>query len=60
LPYAPKTAMMFGSLYEQDDSTPSSRCTRHLLERIVQQGLEAHDLCFVSRFRRVRVDVNFI
>jgi glutamine synthetase len=52
LPYASKTAMMFGNMYENNNTTSTSnnipRCTRHLLESTVQQALEQHDLTFVS------------
>lgn len=50
LPYISKTAMMFGNVYssENDSSNHAPQCSRSLLESIVQQALDQHDVAFVS------------
>lgn len=53
LPYAPKSALVMGNLFEQHNSNsssnePSPLCARGLLRKVVQEAAEKHNIAFVS------------
>lgn len=47
LPYAPKTAMVLGTLHDQYSKELSPVCTRGLLAKIVKDAAEKHNIAFV-------------
>jgi glutamine synthetase len=47
LPYAPKTAMVLGTLHNQYSKELSPFCTRGLLAKIVKDAAEKHNIAFV-------------
>ena len=48
LPYAPKSAIVMGNLYDQYTNKPSPFCTRSLLGKVVYDAVEEHNITFVS------------
>ena len=48
LPYAPKSAAVFGNSVDQFTNEASSLCTRSLLGRVVREAREEHNIVFVS------------
>jgi glutamine synthetase len=48
LPYAPKTAVVMGNLFDQYSNEPSPYCTRGLLAKIVKHAAEEFNIAFVS------------
>lgn len=48
LPYAPKSAVVFGNSVDQYTHEPSPFCTRSLLGRLVAEAQQKHNLAFVS------------
>merc|ERR1712232_155947 len=51
LPYAPKSALVMGNLFEQNNSNsspnePSPLCARGLLRKVVQEAAEKHNIAF--------------
>lgn len=48
LPYAPKSAIVMGNLYDQYTNEPSPFCTRSLLGKVVYDAVEEHNITFVS------------
>lgn len=49
LPYAPKSALIMGNLMNQYTGEQSPLCTRSLLQRLVQDAKETHNIGFVSK-----------
>ena len=52
LPYAPKSAVVFGNSIDQFTNEPSPLCTRSLLGRVIENAREEHNIKFVSETRR--------
>ena len=48
LPYAPKSALVMGNLFNQYTGEPSPLCTRSILQRVLQDAKESHNIEFVS------------
>ena len=48
LPYAPKSAIVFGYSIDQFTNEPSPLCTRSLLRKVVRDAREQHNIAFVS------------
>lgn len=46
LPYAPKSAVVFGNSIDQFTNEPSPLCTRSLLGRVVREAAEEHNIKF--------------
>ena len=49
LPYAPKTAMVLGTLHDQYSNELSPVCTRGLLKKIVKDAAEKQNIAFVRK-----------
>ena len=48
LPYAKKSAVVFGNSIDQFTNEPSPLCTRSVLGRVVEEAKEKHNVVFVS------------
>lgn len=48
LPYAKKSAVVFGNSIDQFTNEPSPLCTRSVLGRVVEEAKEKHNIVFVS------------